>query len=252
MSRVAKPLPWAAELPQLQMGSSTQLSQDAPVQCMPPNLPASCASVGQQPLLPPPRWPHLFLGGPPPLPLLLPGAGKPALHPSELREATLPIQQAPYPKPLSWRLALTWPPGHLDHLPKFQPPQAKFLVAPAPIQAPILQWGVPPPRLHLCPPLLPPPAPPWASTTPTPALHPGLELTGIIHLPGVHWPCTPQRQPPPHTSARYALHNLGTSSLVCRPGTAQTWKQWGKGLLIPGGFTSQHPPAGRKVASELQ
>ena len=43
------------------------------------------------------------------------------------------------------------------------------------------------PRLPLCPPLLnlPSLAPPWASTPPTPALHPGLEMTRCAHPPGV-------------------------------------------------------------------
>ena len=186
MSGVAKPLhPWA--------GSSAQLPRDAPVQHVPPNLPASHVLESRQPPLPLPRWPHLFFDGPPLPPLLLPRAGKPAPCLSQLVVATLPVRRAPYSEPWGWRPALAQPPGHLDHPPKFQPPPAKFLAMPLPVKVPIFQWGVPPPRLHLCPPLLhlPPLAPPWASP-PTPAPHPGLELTGIVHLLGVHWPRTPQ------------------------------------------------------------
>ena len=41
---------------------------DALVQHAPPNLPAGRVLMASQPPLPPPRWPHLFLGGlPPPL-----------------------------------------------------------------------------------------------------------------------------------------------------------------------------------------
>ena len=103
------------------------------------------------------------------------------------------------------------------------------------------------PLLHL-----PRLAPPWAATPPTPALHPSLELTRIAHLPRVHWSHTPQGQPSLHTSACCALHNLGTSSLVCCLDMAQTWRWRGKGPLILGGFTPQNPPVGRKGASELQ
>ena len=53
-----------------------------------------------------------------------------------------------------------------------------------------------------------------------PAPHPGLELTGIVHLPGVHWPSTPQGQPLLRTNDCRALHNLGTSSLGRHPDTA--------------------------------
>ena len=106
--------------------------------------------------------------------------------------------------------------------PAQMPAVASIVTAvPAPVQAPKLQWGAPPP----CPSQRPPPqhllplAPPWA-TTPTPVPHPGLELTGIVHLPGVHWPSTPQGQPLPRTSGRRALHNLGTSSLAHCPDMA--------------------------------
>ena len=122
VSGVAKPPPWVAEPLQLWASSLAQPPRDALVQRIPPNLPASCMSAGWQPPLPPPRWLHLFLGGPPPPPLLLPGAGKPALCPSQLGAATPPVWWVPYPGPLSWQPALTRPPGHLDHPPKFQPP----------------------------------------------------------------------------------------------------------------------------------
>ena len=46
VSEVAKPPPWAAELLQPQMGGLAQPPQDAPVQRVPPNLPASRAPVG--------------------------------------------------------------------------------------------------------------------------------------------------------------------------------------------------------------
>ena len=42
----------------------------------------------------------------------------------------------------------------------------------------------------------------------------------IIRLPGEHWLCTPQGQPPLCTSARQDLHNLGTSSLAHHLGMA--------------------------------
>ena len=81
---VANPLLWAAEAPQLWVGSSTQLPWDAPAQHAPPNLPAGHMLIAQHPLLPPPRWLHLFLGGLPLPPTLLPRASKPALHLSQL------------------------------------------------------------------------------------------------------------------------------------------------------------------------
>ena len=62
--------------------------------------------MAQQPPSPPLRWLHLFLGGPPPLPLLPPGASKPALCPSWLGAATPPVWRAPYPGPSSWWPAL--------------------------------------------------------------------------------------------------------------------------------------------------
>ena len=101
--------------------------------------------------------------------------------------------------------------------------------------------------MYLSPQHLPPLAPLQATTPPTPAPHPGLELTGIIRLLGVHWPCTPQGQPLPRTSACRALH-----SLARHPDTAQTGRQRAKEPLLPGRFTSQHPPVGRKGTSELQ
>ena len=93
---------------------------------MPPNLPAGHMLTAQQPPSPPPRWPHLFLGGLPLPPILLPGAGKPALHPFPQGAAT-PVQRVPYPRPSSWQPA--WPPGHLDYPPKCQPLPAKLPVA---------------------------------------------------------------------------------------------------------------------------
>ena len=153
----------------------------------------------------------------------MPGAGEPALHPSQPGAATLLVQWAPYPGPLSWQPALSQAPGHLDHPPKLQLPQAKSAAVLAPVQAPSLQWGAPPPCPPLCPPLLylPTEAPLWASTPPTPAPHPSLELTRYAHLPGIHWSCTPQEKPSLCTSAYHTLRNLGTSSLACCLGMAQ-------------------------------
>ena len=85
-----------------------------------------------------------------------------------------------------------------------------------------------------------------------PVPHPSLEPTGIVCLLGAHWPRTSQGQPPLHTSARQALHNLGTSSSAHYLGTAQTGRRWGEEPLLPGGLASRHPPVGRKGASELQ
>ena len=68
----------------------------------------------------------------------------------------------------------------------------------------------------------------------------------------VCWLSTPQGQPLLHTSGRQALHNLGTSSLACHLDTARTGWRRDEEPLLPGGFTSQCPPAGRKGASELQ
>ena len=219
VSGVAKPPPRVAEPPQPWMGSLAQPPWDAPVQCMPPNLPASCALVAWQPPLPPPRWPHLFLGGPPLPPLLLPGAGKPALCPSWLGVATPPVWWAPYPGPQ----AGGWPsPSHLvtwttrpnSSCCKQSCWQCRCLFRP------ILQWGAPPPYLHLCPPLL-------SSTSSSMGIHSSYTCTPsqpgddqVCSSSGVHWSCTPQGQPPLHTSAHHTLHNLGTSSLVCHLGMA--------------------------------
>ena len=82
--------------------------------------------------------------------------------------------------------------------------------------------------------------------------HPGPELTGTVRLPGVHWPSTLQGQPLLRTSGRQVLHNLGTSSLARRPGTAQTGRRRDVEPLLPGGFASRRSPAGKKGASELQ
>ena len=101
VSGVAKPLPQVAEPPQSWVGSLAQPPQDAPARCVPPNLLASCMLMARQPPLPPPRWLHLFLGGLPLLPLLPPGASKPAFCPSRPGAATPPIQWAPYPGPSS-------------------------------------------------------------------------------------------------------------------------------------------------------
>ena len=108
VSGAAKPPPRVAELPQSRAGGWAQPPQVLPAQCVPPNLPAGCMLTAQQPPLPPPRWPHLFLGGFPLPPILPPGAGQPALHPSWLGVATPPVWWAPYPGPL----ADSWP-GHL-------------------------------------------------------------------------------------------------------------------------------------------
>ena len=91
VSRVAKPPPQAAELPQPQVGGLVQPPRDPLVQHTPPTLPASHALVAQQPPLPPPRWLHFFLGRPPPLPLLPLEASKPDFCPSQLGVATLTV-----------------------------------------------------------------------------------------------------------------------------------------------------------------
>ena len=101
LSGVANPLPWVVELLQPWASGSAQPPWDVLVQCAPPNLPAGHVLTAQQPLVPPPWWPHLFLGRLPPLPLLPPRAGEPALCPSQLGAATLHIWWAPHPGPLS-------------------------------------------------------------------------------------------------------------------------------------------------------
>ena len=201
--------------------------------------------------LPPPRWPHLSLGGLPPPPTLPPRAGKPALCPSWPGVATLPVQLAHYPRPSSWCPAR--PPGHFDRPPKFQPLPAKLPAALVHVQALNLQWEVPPPHasLHLPLPYIPPLTPPWATTHPTPAPHLSLELTRIVYLLGVQWPSTPQGQSPPHTSACQALHNSSTSSSVCLSRHGTNLEVAGRGTTDTrrGLCPSIHLWAGRELVS---
>ena len=91
----SNPLPLAAEPPQPWAGGSDPPPWYAPVQHVPPNLLAGRILTAQQPLSPPPRWPHLSLGGLPLLPILPPRAGEPAFHPSRLGLATLPVWWVP-------------------------------------------------------------------------------------------------------------------------------------------------------------
>ena len=101
VSGVANPLPQVAELLQLWVGGLAWPPLDVLVQRMPPNLPAGHVLTAWQPPLPPLRWPHLFLGGLPPLPILPPRAGKPAICLSQPGAATLPVWRALYPRPSS-------------------------------------------------------------------------------------------------------------------------------------------------------
>ena len=83
----ANPLPQVAEPLQPQAGGPAPPPRHAPIQRTPPNLQAGRILMAQQPLSPPPMWPHLSPGGLPPLPR----AGKPALHPSRPGAATPPM-----------------------------------------------------------------------------------------------------------------------------------------------------------------
>ena len=179
-------------MPQPQMASSAQPPREAqpPAWHMPPNLLASHVLTDKQHPSLPLRWLYLFPGEPPPLPVLPPEAGMPALHPSQLGVMTPPVGQAAYPRPLSWPPAFSWPPGHLDPPIKIWVPQARLPMVLAPVQVSSLQRRGPPPclPLYLLPLYLPPLAPPRASTPPTSAPHLGLKtVSGSARPPRVHW-----------------------------------------------------------------
>ena len=136
VSGVANPLPWVVEPLQLRVGSSAQPPPDAPAQHVPPNLLAGHMLMVQQLPLPPPRWPHLFLGGLPLLPILLLGGSKPALCPfwPDGGYSTSMVGALPQ------ALELIAGPATLSPQPPalFQPSPAKSPAAPAPVQAPNL------------------------------------------------------------------------------------------------------------------
>ena len=149
MSGVAKPPPWVAEMLQPWVGSLAQLPRHVPIQWVPPNFPACCLLIAQQPLSPSLRCPHLLLGGLPLPPLLPPGAGKPALCPSWPGAATPPVQWAPYPGHLSWWLALARPTQIPPATNKVAGSTGTCLGADSSVRGAS-------PRLHLHLPLLPP------------------------------------------------------------------------------------------------
>ena len=101
VSGAAKPPPRVAELPQRQVGGSNLSPKVVPAWFTPPNLPTGHVLMAWQPPSPPPRWPHLSPGELYPPSILPPRAGEPALHPSRLGLATLPVQRVPYPGPSS-------------------------------------------------------------------------------------------------------------------------------------------------------
>ena len=133
VSGVAKPPPRVAEPLQPWAGSSAQPPQDALVQCMPPNLPASHALVASSL--------HYHLQG-----------GCISSLVGLLHRLFFCLELASqlfvhlgwgqllhlYSGALPWALelvpALARPPGHLDHPPKFQPLPAKLPSLPVPVQ----------------------------------------------------------------------------------------------------------------------